>query len=287
VCGAARGNHGPINQRRLEAQRGLEYVLRIGRVARLGPSSEQVLKKSVTGTARRCEWRRLICWSMRKLAMDLGDSTNEAESCRMLVAKGADPSRAEDCWLPSRRKDNRACMSSAVQPLRGPGGTGTRVRTTRVEGAHDIAGLIGRAEVIAASLITRQKPIITRSGGWVRPETWAIHGSTCDGCCAVHRMDITRLATPRATHIFSSPTAACTLLILLLIAVQPHGVQQHTAAAWGLAPAPARTTVILPPSRAQAFAGRSYPAVGADRWACGTKIAVPEQCVRCALIPRV
>jgi hypothetical protein len=45
VCGDARGNNGPINQRRLEAQKGLEYVLRIGRLARLDPSSEQVLKK--------------------------------------------------------------------------------------------------------------------------------------------------------------------------------------------------------------------------------------------------
>jgi hypothetical protein len=178
VCGDARGNNGPINPRRLEAQRGLEYVLRIGRLARLGPSSDQVLSKSVTGTTRRCECRLPICWTSRKLAMDLGDSTNDADSCRMLVAKGAAPSRTGLCWLPSRRKDNRACMSSAVQPLRGPDGPGTRVRETRVAGTHDAASLIGRAEVMAASLITPPKPIITRSGGWVRPETWTIHGSS-------------------------------------------------------------------------------------------------------------
>jgi hypothetical protein len=44
------------------------------------------------------------------------------------------------------------------------------------EGAHDVPSLIGPTEVIAASLITHPKPIITRSSGWVRPETWTIHG---------------------------------------------------------------------------------------------------------------
>jgi hypothetical protein len=49
------------------------------------------------------------------------------------------------------------------------------------EGAHDYTGLIGPIEVIAASLITPLKPIITRSSGWVRPETWTmIHGQRCD-----------------------------------------------------------------------------------------------------------
>jgi hypothetical protein len=131
-------------------------VLRIGRLARLGPSSDQVLSKSVTGTTRRRRCRPPICWTSRKLAMDLGDSTNDADACRMLVAKGAAPSRTGLCWLPSRRKDNRACMSSAVQPLRGPDGPGTRARETRVAGTHDAASLIGRAEVMAASLITPQ-----------------------------------------------------------------------------------------------------------------------------------
>jgi hypothetical protein len=176
VCGDARGNNGPINQRRLEAQKGLEYVLRIGRLARLGPSREQVLKKSMTGTTRRCDSRLLICWTLQELAMDLGDSTNEAESCRMLVAKGADPSRTGHCWLTSRRKDTRACMSLAIQPLRGLDGAGRECERRGFEGAHDVGRLIGPAEVIAASLITRLKPIITRSGGWVRPETWTIHG---------------------------------------------------------------------------------------------------------------
>lgn len=45
VCSDARGSHGPINQRRLEAQRALEYVLRIGRLARLERTREQVVKK--------------------------------------------------------------------------------------------------------------------------------------------------------------------------------------------------------------------------------------------------
>jgi hypothetical protein len=85
-------------------------VLRIGRLARLDPSFEQVLKKSMTGTTRRCDSSALICWTSRKLAMDFGDSTNEAESCRMLVAKRVYPSRTGHCWLTSRRKDNRACM---------------------------------------------------------------------------------------------------------------------------------------------------------------------------------
>jgi hypothetical protein len=61
VCGDARGNNGPINQRRLEAQKGLEYVLRIGPLAWLDPSTEQVLKKSMTGTTRRCDSGVLIC----------------------------------------------------------------------------------------------------------------------------------------------------------------------------------------------------------------------------------
>lgn len=39
------------------------------------------------------------------------------------------------------------------------------------KGAHESAGLIGLTCVIAASLITPLKPIITRSSGWVRPET--------------------------------------------------------------------------------------------------------------------
>jgi hypothetical protein len=66
-------------------------VLRIGRLARLGPSSQRVLKKSMTGTTRRCDSSVLICWLSRRLAMVFGDSTNEAESCRMLVAKRATP----------------------------------------------------------------------------------------------------------------------------------------------------------------------------------------------------
>jgi hypothetical protein len=85
-------------------------VLRIGPLARLGPLSGQVLEKSITGTTRRCDSGALICWTSRKLAMVFGDSTNEAESCRMLVAKRAYPSRPGLCWLTSRRKDNRACM---------------------------------------------------------------------------------------------------------------------------------------------------------------------------------
>lgn len=51
---------------------------------------------------------------------------------------------------------------------------GPKVPKTGIEGAHDVQGLIGRIEVIAASLITLPKPIITRSGGWVRPETWTM-----------------------------------------------------------------------------------------------------------------
>jgi uncharacterized membrane protein YccF (DUF307 family) len=75
------------------------------------------------------------------------------------------------------------------------------VRKTRVEGAHEVTRLIGRAEVIAASLITHQKPIITRSGGWVRPETWTmIHGPWLDvqHACARVRMDITASTTLHA-----------------------------------------------------------------------------------------
>jgi hypothetical protein len=156
-------------------------VLRIGRLARLGPSSKQVLDKSMTGTTRRCESSVLICWTMRKLAMVFGDSTKETEACLMPVAKGAAPSRAGHCWLTSRRKDNRACMLCAIQPLRRLEGTGTRVRETRVEGAHHVADMIGLPGVIAASLITPLKPIITRSGGWVRPATWTmIHGHSCN-----------------------------------------------------------------------------------------------------------
>jgi hypothetical protein len=63
------------------------------------------------GSTRRWDCSELICWTLRKLAMDLGDSTNEAESCRMLVAKEANPSRTGHCWLTWRRKDSRACMS--------------------------------------------------------------------------------------------------------------------------------------------------------------------------------
>jgi hypothetical protein len=48
---------------------------------------------------------------MRKLAMEFGDSTNEADACRMLAAKLAHPSRMELCWFASRRKVDRACMS--------------------------------------------------------------------------------------------------------------------------------------------------------------------------------
>jgi hypothetical protein len=51
--------------------------------------------------------------------------------------------------------------------------------------------VIGPWGVIAASLITVAKPIITRSGGWMRPETWTIHGQRCYMACAVVRMDIT------------------------------------------------------------------------------------------------
>ena len=97
-------------------------------ISTLGSVEEQVLKKSMTGTTRRCDSSLLICWTFQIVAMDLGDSTNEATSCRMLVAKGADPSRSDDCWLTSRRKDTRACMSWAIQPLGGLDGTGSRVR---------------------------------------------------------------------------------------------------------------------------------------------------------------
>lgn len=49
------------------------------------------------------------------------------------------------------------------------------------EGAHELAGLIGLVLVIAASLITPLRPIITRSSGWGRTETLAmIHGQTCN-----------------------------------------------------------------------------------------------------------
>lgn len=66
-------------------------MLRIGQLAWLGPSSQQVLKKSMTGSTRRCDSSVLICWLLRRLAMVFGNSTREAESCRMLVAKWATP----------------------------------------------------------------------------------------------------------------------------------------------------------------------------------------------------
>lgn len=104
-------------------------------ISTLGSVEEQVLKKSMTGTTRRCDSSLLICWTFQMLAMDLGDSTNEAASCRMLVAKGADPSRSDDCWLTSRRKGTRACMSWAIQPLGGLDGTGSRVRKDEGRGS--------------------------------------------------------------------------------------------------------------------------------------------------------
>lgn len=68
-------------------------------------------------------------------------------------------------------------MSWALQPLRGLGSTGDEsAKDEDSEGAHELGGLIGRAGVMAASQITPPKPIITRSSGWVRPETWTIHG---------------------------------------------------------------------------------------------------------------
>lgn len=66
-------------------------MLRIGPLARLGLSSERVLKKSMTGTTRRRGSSSLICCMSRRLAMDFGDSTSEAASCRMLVAKWVTP----------------------------------------------------------------------------------------------------------------------------------------------------------------------------------------------------
>jgi hypothetical protein len=75
--------------------------------------------------------------------------------------------------------------------LEGRTAQGRERKKTRVEGAHEVAAVIGQRDVIAASLITVEKPIITRSGGWVRPETWTIHGQRCDMACAVVRMDIT------------------------------------------------------------------------------------------------
>jgi hypothetical protein len=75
--------------------------------------------------------------------------------------------------------------------LEGQTAQGRERKKTRVGGAHEVAAVIGRRGVIAASLITVAKPIITRSGGWVRPETWTIHGQRCYMACAVVRMDIT------------------------------------------------------------------------------------------------
>jgi hypothetical protein len=135
VCGDARGNNGPINPRRLEAHRGLDYVLRIGRVARLDGSRKQVLDKSMTGTTRRWDCRPLICWSSRKLAMDLGDSTNEADSCRMLVAKGAAPVATDAVGQLRAAKTTVPACSRAIEPLRGLAGTGTRVQEDEGRGS--------------------------------------------------------------------------------------------------------------------------------------------------------
>lgn len=49
--------------------------------------------------------------------------------------QGGRPRRNGRCWPTSRRKDNRACISRAIQPLRGLDGAGTRVQEDEGRGS--------------------------------------------------------------------------------------------------------------------------------------------------------
>jgi hypothetical protein len=104
------------------------------------------------------------------------------------------------------------------------------------------------------------KPIITRSGGWVRPETWTIHGSSATGeCRRPHGYNRPLLHLGRAASHLDNGRAA------LRRSMAPPPQRGPARRLGRMASTGSQCHAPIPSPGGQAFAGRSYPAVGADR----------------------